>query len=135
MNEAPELPAAPAEPVRPGSIVLGITFIILWGLAHVVLLGLSFAGGLLLEILLGIFKNVTLPGLVINNPGTEMAWIIPLQIGIALTGLAGLPAGLAMFWRHHRKRLWFSFSGLLALGLAFDLYAIYRLFADSFKGL
>jgi len=134
-DESPALPTPSTPTISTGWMILGITFIIIWGLAHVVLLWLSFAGGLLLEILLGMFKNVTLPGLVINNPGTEMAWMTPLQIGVILTGLAGLPAGLAMFWHRYRKRLWLSFAGLLALGLAIDLYAIYRLFADSFQGL
>jgi len=134
-DESPPQPAPATSTISTWPVILGITFIIIWGLAHVVLFGLSFAGGLVLDILLMTFKNLTLPGLVANHPGMEMAWVAPLQIGIILTGLAGVPAGAAMFSHRYRKRLWLTSSVLLLAGLAVDGYAIFRIFADSFQGL
>lgn len=134
---APIPPALPPAANRPAMVVAGVLFIVFWGICHVVLIWFAFAGGFLLDILLEIFKTVTLPGLVINSrsPGMEMGWAIPLQIGVGLTGVAGIPAGLAFFWQGRRKLLWLIFAGLFVAGLAFDGYAIYRLFADSFRGL
>ncbi len=121
--------------MHPGWIALGIAFIVLWALAHVVLLGLSFTSGLLLDIALVIFKSVSLPGLMTRSQSMQMAWVTPLQIGILLTGLAGIPAGLLFFLQNRRSMLWLAFSLCLLLGVAFDLYAVFRLFADSFQGL
>lgn len=121
--------------MHPGWIALGIAFIVLWALAHVVLLGLSFTSGLLLDIALVIFKSVSLPGLMTGSQSMQMAWVTPLQIGILLTGLAGIPAGLLFFLQNRRSMLWLAFSLCLLLGVAFDLYAVFRLFADSFQGL
>ncbi len=134
-DESPALLTPSTPTISAGSVVLGLTFIIVWTLAHVILFGLSFASGLVLDILLMTFKNLTLPGLVANNPGMEMAWMIPLQIGVVLTGLAGVPAGLAMFWHRYRKRLWLTSGILLLAGLAVDGYAIFRIFSDAFQGL
>lgn len=133
MNEFPPAPAP--KTLHPGWTALGITFIVLWVLAHIVLFFLSFLGGFFADLMLYFLKGVMLPGLVINSSGMEMGWVVPLQIGVTLAGLAGIPAGLAFFWRSYRLRLLLLSGGLFLGGLAFEIYAIYRLIADSLGGL
>lgn len=121
--------------MKPAWIALGIAFFIFWALTHAALLGLSFTSGILLDIALLIFKSVSLPGLMTGSQTMQMAWVTPLQTGILLTGLAGIPAGLLFFLRKRRGMLWLAFAVCFLSGVAFDLYAVFRLFSDSFQGL
>jgi hypothetical protein len=135
MSETP-VPALPA-PDNHAWTVFGIIFIVFWVVAHIALFFFSFLGGIFGEILLSMLKTVTLPGLVINSQGKgmEMGWVLPLQVGVTLAGLAGIPAGLAFFWRGRRLRLWAIAAGLFFAGVALEIYAVYRLVSDSFSGL
>lgn len=135
MSDTPAIPNPPKPPVHPAWVVAGVIFITLWVFAHVALLILSFASGLFADIALYLLKTVMIPGLVINSPRMEMAWVMPLQIGVILAGAAGVPAGLAFFWRGRRLLLWVIFGVLFAAGVAMELYAVYRLVADSLGGL
>jgi len=96
-----------------------------------VLMYLLYVGGFLLDLFLFFVKIVTLPGTVINSPGMEMAWVVPLTIGLVFAGVAGFPAGLAFFWRGRRLMLSAVFAGMFLIGVGFEIYAVYRLFADA----
>jgi len=51
----------------------------------------------------------------------------------ALGGIAGVPAGLAIFWRARRKLLWGFFGGAFIGAVIFEIYALIRLFSDDFS--
>lgn len=121
--------------VHGGWIFAGFLFVFLWAVAHVAILYLSFAGGLLIDLMLQLMKTAMVPGLVIQSPGMETAWVLPLQAGLIISGCAGIPAGLAFFWRGRRPLLIGIFSAGFLLGMGFLVYAIYRLFSDSLGGL
>jgi uncharacterized membrane protein (Fun14 family) len=60
----------------------------------------------------------------------SLDWILPLQVGLTLGGIAGIPAGLAIFWRARRKLLWTLFGVAFLGALIFEIYSVVRLFWD-----
>ena len=50
--------------------------------------------------------------------------------GQVLAGLAGLPLGLAVFWRMRRKLLLRIFAGLLAVGVVLIIAGVYTFAAN-----
>ncbi len=58
-----------------------------------------------------------------------------MQAGLLVAGAAGIPAGLAIFWRSRRKVLLWVFAGAFIAGLLIEIYAVYTLFVNAFSGI
>lgn len=119
-------------PVRsPWPVVGGTLFIIAWVLIAWALFFLVFANGLILELLLNILRSVMVPGTA-HSPRPEMlGWLPAMQAAIILAGAAGIPAGLAFFWRGRRKALLAGFATALVLGAVCGAYAVYLLISSA----
>ncbi|WP_395746366.1 hypothetical protein [Prosthecobacter sp.] len=96
MSEAP-----PPIPVKEGVstvwVVLGILFIILWIIGHILWAGVSFIADVMAN------DSGRAP------EGVHETLIFGMMGGQLLCGAAGVPAGLAFFWRRKRKLLlWLS---------------------------
>ncbi len=130
MNEP--VTQAPRSPARsPWPVVGGTFFIIVWVLLAWALFFLIFANGLILELLLNILRSVMVPGTA-HSPRAEMlGWVPAMQAAIVLAGAAGIPAGLAFFWRDRRKALLLGFATALALGALSGIYAVYLLVSSA----
>jgi len=117
--------------LSPWPAVGGALFIIAWALIAWVLFYLIFANGLILEVLLNILRSVMVPGTT-HSPRPEMlGWVPAMQAAILLAGAAGIPAGLAIFWRGRRKVLLLSFAAALTLGAVCGAYAVFLLISSS----
>ena len=115
----------------PWPVVGGTFFIIVWVLLAWALFFLIFANGLILELLLNILRSVMVPGTA-HSPRAEMrGWVPAMQAAIVLAGAAGIPAGLAFFWRDRRKALLLGFATALALGALSGIYAVYLLVSSA----
>jgi hypothetical protein len=73
--------------------------------------------------------------LMANDAGTVSAeaqtkMVLLVLGGQLLTGVAGLPLGLAVFWRAKRRLLLRIFGGLLGVGLLLTILGVY-LFASK----
>lgn len=101
-------------------VVLGIAVTAAWIAGTCFLVVLSFGATLMANDSGGAPQNA------------HMALILGAFGGQALTALAGLPLGAAVFWASRRKLLLRIFAGALALGLAAQLYAAYQ-FLFSFQ--
>ena len=113
--------------------VTGIAFIAGWIAVHVCLFYLICGGGIVTDILLNILRTVMFPGTA-NSPNPEMfSWIPSMQAGLILSGAAGVPAGLAFFWRGRRGVLLLSFVVAFVLGILCDFYAIYTMATSAFR--
>ena len=64
----------------------------------------------------------------------ELAWTLPLSIGLSLAGAAGIPAGLAIFMRARRKQLILGFGLAFGAGVLFEIYAVISLLLNAFSG-
>lgn len=53
--------------------------------------------------------------------GVHMAFIVGVMAGQVLTGLAGIPAGLAFFQRTRRKKLLLAFGSMLLIGIVLQV--------------
>jgi len=126
------VPQASQRPTRsPWPFVGGTLFIIAWGLIAWLLFYLLFVNGLVLEILLNILRSVMVPGSA-SSPRPEMlGWVPAMQVAIILAGAAGIPAGLAFFWRDRRKALLLGFATALVLSVFCGIYALYLLIASA----
>ena len=128
--EQPLPPAGgPAGPST-GLIIAGIVFMLVWVAAHYVLFLFTFAGGMLADILLTIFRGTQLPG-TMNPPRPVLTWVPVLQAAVILSGSAGLPAGLAFFWRAKRGWLLIAAAVLLFLALPCAFYSVYVLLTTA----
>ncbi|TSA33586.1 MAG: hypothetical protein D4R65_07450 [Verrucomicrobiaceae bacterium] len=113
--------------------IAGISFIAIWIVVHVCLFYLICAEGIVMDVLLNILRAVMFPG-TSNSPNPDILnWIPFLQAGLILSGVAGVPAGLAFFWRGQRGVLLLSFVIAFVLGILFDLYAIYTMATSAFR--
>lgn len=54
--------------------------------------------------------------------------IFGMMGGQLFTGLAGIPAGLAFFWRGLRKRLLWTFLIMLIIGILIQAFAFWNFF-------
>ena len=114
MNEAPLPETPPSEPALPATsssppsskgastalVILGVLFAILWIIAHVAWAGLSF------------MADVMANDSGRADPNKHMSLIFGMLGGQILAGAAGIPAGLAFFWRGRRKLLLWMFAFL-----------------------
>jgi hypothetical protein len=89
-----------------GMIFLGLIFMAFW-LAGAFVLGT-------MKLMASVMANDSGAA----SADAHMTLIGGMMIGQILTGLAGIPAGLAFFWRSWRKRLLWTFGALLIVGLA-----------------
>ena len=97
-------------------VICGILFIALW------LCGAA---------ALGMMKMMA--SLMANDSGAasgdaHMTLIVGMMVGQLLTGLAGIPAGLAFFLRGWRKRLLCTFAIMLVVGILIQVAALWNFF-------
>jgi hypothetical protein len=111
-------PAAAKEGFSTVQIVLGVLFILLWLLGAAALAFLKFFAG--------IMANDS--GAVSSELHANV--LVTLMGGQALTALAGIPAGLAIFWRGHRGLLIAIFATLL-LGGGYIQYRAFSTFSKA----
>lgn len=113
--------------------IAGIAFIAIWIVVHVCLFYLICAQGIVLDVLLAVLRSIMFPG-TSNSPNPDMLnWIPGMQAGMILSGAAGIPAGLAFFWRGRRGVLLLSFVVAFVLGILCDLYALYTMASSAFR--
>lgn len=117
MSEAPGATAA-KEGVSTGWVVCGILFIVVWIIAHLAWAGLSFMAD--------VMANDS--GKVAQNK--HMALILGMIGGQVLCGAAGIPAGLAFFWRRRRKLLLWLFAILFVAGALIQGGTLYSFFSS-----
>ena len=121
MNHAPPPPAAS----RTGSVLLvlaGVLFIAVWILAHVVWASMSFMASLMS-----------------NDSGAASSgmhlWLLGGMLGgQLLTTAAGIPCGLAFFWRDRRRRLLWLFGALFVAGALLQVLAFSSFFSSASGG-
>ncbi|MCX6552556.1 MAG: hypothetical protein NTY02_16390 [Acidobacteria bacterium] len=116
-------PTEPAPAPGVGRIVAGLSVIIVWACAHVVLFFLLGASGVIMELFLMLLKAVMFPGASQTAIAPTFAWDWMLKLGTILAGAAGVPAGLAVMWRHRRKALLRYFWLLLLAGIVCEVIA------------
>jgi hypothetical protein len=120
----PSMPP-PDATAAPGfwAICLGIAFIVIWLALHVAWGFVFLVSDVMLEILVLLVKPILFPGLALNpaknSPPPEMCW--RTLAGVIAAGLAGIPAGLAFFWRDHRLALLITFAALFIIGVLLQL--------------
>lgn len=92
------------------------------------LLGLVFIGLWLTgAFLLGALKFMA--SLMANDAGvasgeSHMQMVVGVMMGQAATAVAGIPAGLAFFWRSARRKLLWAFALLLAGGILVQVLSV-----------
>jgi len=118
-----------------GQIVLGVFFIVIWVLVHIVLYYVFITSGVIADLLLYFLRTFMFPGSSLHGGGPELfGWGGPLQAGLILAGAAGIPAGLAIFWLRRRRVLIRTFIAAFIAGIVVEIYAVYMLFANAFAG-
>lgn len=100
-------------------IIIGILFMVVWIAAHVVWAAMSMMGSLMA-----------------NDSGAasedqHMALIGGMLGGQVLAGAAGLPGGLAFFWRKPRKWLIIAFALLFISGALWQFLAFQSFFSAA----
>ena len=103
--------SSPAKGASALSLVLGLLFAGLWLCGHVVWGSMALMGTLMA-----------------NDAGSastdqHMAMMGGVLGGIVMAGAAGIPGGLAFFWRSARKWLWLSFALFFIGGGVWQLIA------------
>ncbi len=113
---------SPSTAVKPGVsaawVVCGILFIVLWIIAHLAWGGLAFMANVMA-----------------NDSGQaaedkQMMLIFGMMGGQVLCGAAGVPAGLAFFWRRKRKLLLWLFAILFVAGALIQGGVFYSFFSS-----
>jgi len=117
MSEVPSTTTAKAG-VSVVWVVCGILFIIFWIIGHLAWAGLSFIADVMA-----------------NDSGQaaqdkHLMLIFGMIGGQVLCGAAGIPAGLAFFWRSRRKLLLWLFSLLFVAGALIQGGVFYSFFAS-----
>ena len=97
-------------------IGLGLIFVVIW-------LAGSFVLGTM-QLMASVMANDSGAA----SADTHMTLIGGMMAGQLLTSLAGIPAGLAFFWRSWRKRLLWTFGLLLVAGLAIQILSFTSFF-------
>jgi hypothetical protein len=110
-------------------VVCGILFFLVWAVVHVILFYSFFISGVIVDILITLIRSICLPGTVINQSSAplSMNWLGFLVTGLSIAGAAGIPGGLAFFWKSRRRTLWSIFWVALILGALFEIGALYSL--------
>lgn len=116
LNSSSPLPARP--PVKTALLVSGgVLFTVLWILAHVVWAYMAFIA----NVMANDSGRAT---------GEQQMWLIGgMFAGQVLAGAAGIPAGLAFFWRGRRKRLLGIFAAVFLAGVLCQGIAFFHFFA------
>ena len=104
--------------VSTGWVVCGILFIVFWIIGHLAWAGLSFMADVMA-----------------NDSGRaaqdkHLMLIFGMIGGQVLCGVAGIPAGLAFFWRSRRKLLLRLFAILFIVGALVQGGVFYSFFAS-----
>jgi hypothetical protein len=99
-------------------MVCGILFIILWIIAHL-------AWGTM-----ALMANVMANDSGAASTEKQMTLIFGMLGGQVLAGAAGIPAGLAFFWRGRRKLLLWLFAGLFVTGALLQAGVFYSFFTS-----
>ncbi|MCX6972091.1 MAG: hypothetical protein NTV93_18345 [Verrucomicrobia bacterium] len=125
MSESPATPGA-------GRIIGSIAAILVWAGVHLVLFYLVFASGFFIDLFLRMLRTILMND---SRAMGEMslAWAVPLQIGMILTGLSGVPGGLAIVWSQRRRALVWTFFIAFAIGVLFEISAIWLLLRAAFS--
>lgn len=116
MNPTP--PDSPQPGFNPFLLVLGILFILVWIGVHVVWAALSGMANLM--------ANDSGQA----SAGSQMILIFGFLAGVIIAGFAGIPAGLAIFWRGKRKLFLILFLGLFLLGAACEAASFFSFFGS-----
>ncbi len=117
MSDAPSSTAA-KQGVSTAWVVCGILFIVFWIIVHLAWAGLSFMADVMA-----------------NDSGRasqdkHLMLIVGMIGGQVLCGAAGVPAGLAFFWRSRRKLLLWLFALLFVAGALIQGSVFYSFFAS-----
>lgn len=117
MSEAPP-PIVAKEKPPVVWVVCGILFIIVWIIAHLAWAGLAFMANAMA-----------------NDSGRiaeakHLTLIFGMMVGQVICGAAGIPAGLAFFWRRRRKLLLWLFALLFVGGALIQGGVFYSFFAS-----
>ena len=110
MSEVAPVPAV-AKGVSGWMVVLGVLFMAVWIVGHV------------------IWATMALMGTAMANDSgaasseAHVSLIGGVLGGQVVAGLAGIPGGLAFFWRGARKGLWILFGVLFVSGAAWQILA------------
>jgi hypothetical protein len=114
---APTPTTSPSKGVRILLIFLGLLFIASWIAAHVVWASMSLMGSLMANDSGGATTN------------QHMGLIFGMLGGQLVAAAAGIPGGLAFFWRSQRKRLLMTFAALFVLGALWQVIAFFSFFS------
>ncbi|MDZ4401356.1 hypothetical protein [Prosthecobacter sp.] len=99
-------------------VICGVLFIVLWIIAHV-------AWGMM-----SLMANVMANDSGAASGDTHMTLIVGMLGGQILAGGAGIPAGLAFFWRGRRKLLLWLFAALFASGALIQAGVFWSFFSS-----
>lgn len=113
-----------------GLVIAGTLFMVFWVTLHYVIYIVCFAGGMVGDLFLTIFRGTQLPG-TMNESRPMFAWGPFLQAALILSGLSGVAAGFAIFLRDCRGRLLLIAATLFVLSLPLACCAIWVLLKTS----
>ncbi|MDI1314642.1 hypothetical protein [Prosthecobacter sp.] len=99
-------------------MVCGILFIVLWIIVHLAWAGLAFMAD--------VMANDSGKA----DPDKHAMLIFGMLGGQVLCGAAGIPAGLAFFWRYRRKLLLWLFALLFVAGALIQGSVFYSFFSS-----
>ena len=113
----------------------GVSLIVGWVLAHVVLFYLFFASGTVMDILLNMLRAFMFPGTsgTLTHNHELLGWTGTLQTGLVLAGVAGIPLGLSVFWLERRKLMLLCFLLSFIAGTVCEVHALYILVTTAFS--
>ncbi|MBN8421737.1 MAG: hypothetical protein J0L73_22670 [Verrucomicrobia bacterium] len=117
MSEAAS-PAAAKEGVSMMWKVCGVLFIVFWIIAHLAWGAMAF------------IADVMANDSGRADPNKHMMLIFGMMGGQVLCGAAGVPAGLAFFWRSRRKLLLWLFAILFVVGALIQGGVFYSFFSS-----
>lgn len=104
-------PPSPSTGARVALIILGLLFTALWIVGHVVWATMALMGTLMANDAGGASSD------------QHMAFMGGMLGGQIMAGGAGVPGGLAFFWRSLRKWLWILFAALFVSGAVWQVVA------------
>lgn len=109
--------------------MLGVAIIVAWITVAVVLFYTIAVSGILAEVFLAILRPILFPGTSGSQPDA-LTWIPSMRVSLILAGAAGIPAGLAIFWKSCRTPLLGAFALLLLSGLLCGLYSLWSMLSS-----
>ncbi len=113
-----------------GLVIAGTLLMVFWVALHYAIYIACFAGGMVGDLFLTIFRGTQLPG-TMNESRPMFAWGPFLQAAFILSGLSGIVAGFAVFLHGCRGRLLLIAATLFVLGLPLACYALWVLLKTS----